>query len=452
MTESTEMNAKKKAPNSRGAAARRKAALHTEVLIVGGGLVGLTLGIALAGASVPVVVVDRESPADTLDTSFDGRSSAIARGSQQLLDSVGLWDGMVTQAQPIWEIRVSDGRPGLLGGLAEASPFFLHYDSAEVGGQPLGYIIENRAIRAACQAKASALENLTLLAPMTAERFERSAQGVTAELSDGRRVQARLLVAADGRRSPLREAAGIAVRYRDYGQNGIVCTAAHERPHNGVAHEHFLPSGPFALLPMTDLPMTDLPATHLDGSVHRSSLVWTERREFVPGIMALDDEDFSREMMSRFGGTLGELHVSGKRWSYPLSLMLAERYVDRRLALVGDAAHGIHPIAGQGLNLGLRDVAALAESLVDTRRLGLDLGDTTTLRRYERWRRFDNTALALATDILNQMFRINVPPMRMVRDLGLVVVNQAPPLKRIFMRHAMGLLGDLPRLIQGKSL
>jgi len=437
----------KTAPKRRATAARRNDALRAEVLVVGGGMVGLTLGVALAGAHIPVVVVDREAPAETLDAAFDGRSSAIARGSQQLLKSIGLWDGMADQAEPIWEIRVSDGRPGLLGGLAEASPFFLHYDSAEVGDQPLGYIVENRAIRTASQAIAAALPKLTLLAPMTVGEIERTAKGVTAVLSDGRKIQARLLVAADGRRSPIREAAGIAVRHRDYGQNGIVCTVAHERPHNGVAHEHFLPSGPFALLPMTDLQESDSAVP-----IHRSSLVWTERRELVPRIMALDDGEFSREMMRRFGDTLGPLQVIGKRWSYPLSLMLAERYVDRRLALIGDAAHGIHPIAGQGLNLGLRDVAALAEALVDTRRLGLDLGDAATLQRYERWRRFDNTTLALATDLLNQMFRIDAAPVRLLRDLGLAAVNQVPPLKRVFMRHAMGLLGELPRLIQGKSL
>jgi len=255
-------------------------------------------------------------------------------------------------------------------------------------------------------------------------------------------LRAHLVVAAEGRGSPLRAAAGIPVTAWDYPQSGIVCTVAHTEPHGGVAHEHFLPAGPFALLPMTDA---------ADGSP-RSSLVWTERRRLVPAMLALDDEAFGAELQRRFGPSLGTLRPAGRRWSYPLSLMHAERYIAHRLALVGDAAHVIHPIAGQGLNLGLRDVAALAETVVEARRLGLDLGDATVLARYQQWRRFDNTVLMIATDGLNRLFSNDLAPLRLARDVGLAAVNRLPPLKRLFMRHAMGLVGDLPRLIRGEAL
>ena len=226
-----------------------------------------------------------------------------------------------------------------------------------------------------------------------------------------------------------------------YAQTGIVCTVAHEKPHGGVAHEHFLPAGPFAMLPMVD-----------DDGVHRSSIVWTERRDLAPAMMALDDAAFAAEIERRFGPSLGRLRPIGGRFAYPLTLVHAERYVDHRLALLGDAAHAIHPIAGQGLNLGLRDVAALAEAIVDAQRLGLDIGDGLALERYERWRRFDNLMLMAVTDVLNRLFSNDLAPVRLARDLGLAAVNRLPPLKRLFMRHAMGMVGDLPRLIRGERL
>jgi 2-octaprenyl-6-methoxyphenol hydroxylase len=311
----------------------------------------------------------------------------------------------------------------------------------------LGWIVENTAIRRSCFARLRGLARIDLRAPAELTEVTRRPGGVTARLDDGTTISARLLVAADGRNSAQRAAAGIKVTDFAYWQTAIVATVAHALPHGGVAHEHFLPSGPFALLPMTD-------AQDEHGNpVHRSSLVWTERRETVPAMLALDEAAFAGELQRRFGDSLGRLSLwGGRRWSHPLGLLHAERYIDTRLALIGDAAHGIHPIAGQGLNLGLRDVAALAECIVDARRLGLDIGDATVLERYQRWRRLDNMALIAATDSLNRLFSNDLLPLRLLRDVGLAAVNQVPPLKRFFMRHAMGMVGDLPRLVKGESL
>ncbi len=434
------------ARHAKPTAAETAAPIETEVLIVGGGMVGLTLGVALAGAGVGVVLVDATDPATLRAAAFDGRSSAIARGTRQLLGALGVWAEMAGEAEPILEIRVSDGKVG-----AGASRLFLHYDHHELDQAaqgPLGYIAENRAIRRALYARAGALETLTLLAPARIDRLDRGAASVEAVLAGGRRIRARLAVGAEGRASPLREAAGIRAARWGYPQCGIVCTVAHERPHLGVAHEHFLPSGPFAMLPMTPAPAK----TPMSEGGHRSSLVWTERRALVPALMALPGPDFARELERRFGDGLGRLREVDGRWTYPLSLMHAERYIDRRLALIGDAAHVIHPIAGQGLNLGLRDVAALAEVVVDARRRGHDPGEDEVLARYQRWRRFDNTLLMVVTDGLNRLFSNDVAPLRLARDLGLAAVDAAPPLKRFFMRHAMGLVGDLPRLLRGEAL
>lgn len=410
-------------------------ATRADVAVIGGGLVGLTLAIALARHGISVAVIDREDPARALAAGFDGRVSAIALASQRMLEAIGLWRH-VREAQPMWDIRVSDAD----------SPLFVHYDHREIGADPFGYMVENRVMRTAQQAALSELGKLTLSAPMTMARIERGQPGsgtpARITLADGQVIRAALVVAADGRQSPLRREAGIRTIDLSYDQTGIVCTVAHDLPHQGVAQERFLPAGPFAILPMTDA---------ADG-VHRSSLVWTEPTVRAAAIMALDDPAFDAEMRMRFGSHFGGVRCMGPRWSYPLSFHLAETYHAHRLVLAGDAAHGIHPIAGQGLNLGLRDVAALAEILVDAKRLGLDLGAVDVLAGYERWRRVDNVVLGAVTDGLTRLFSNDKAPLRLARDLGLGIVQQIGPLKRFFMRHAMGDVGTLPRLLQGQPL
>ena len=414
--------------------------LSVDTIIVGGGMVGLTLAAALGGAGLSVAVIDREAPPALLDPAFDGRVSAIAAGSQRILQGIGVWPGMAAAAEPIVDIRVSDGD----------SPLFLHYDSREIGEGPLGWIVENRFIRRALFAHLDTLPGVRLFAPATAAGIARDLGAARVELAGGTHLRAPLLVAADGRHSRIRREAGIRTAEWTYRQTAIVCTAAHERPHRGIAHERFLPAGPFAILPMTDAPPDPEAGTPL--GLHRSSIVWTERADLAPRLLELPQPEFDAELARRFGDFLGAVWTVGPRWSYPLGVLHAERYIDERLALVGDAAHAIHPIAGQGLNLGIRDVAALAEVLVDAQRLGLDIGASTVLARYQRWRRFDNVTLMLVTDGLNRLFSNDFGPLRLARGLGLAAVNRAPALKRFFMRHAMGTLGELPRLTRGEPL
>lgn len=402
--------------------------LQTEVLIIGGGLVGGTMACALATYGVPCIVVDRDEPTTLVEEGYDGRCSAVALACQKVLDQVGLWDFMADDCQPIEQIRVADGE----------SLLFLHYHHEQVGDEPLGYMAENRIMRRAIFRRLEDLPAATYLAPHSVVALDRGADGATAELEDGRVIKARLVIAADGRRSPTREAAGIPIHGWDYGQNGIVMTVWHERDHQGIAHEHFLPAGPFAILP-------------LKGG-HHSSLVWTERRALVDELMGLDDATFHAELRQRFEDFLGDVKVVSRKFSYPLSLQFARRYTDRRLALIGDAAHGMHPVAGQGMNFGLRDVAVLAEKIVETHRLGLDVGGITVLDDYQRLRRFDNLLMLGLTDVIVRLFSNDIPPVRLARDIGLAVVDKINPAKKFFMRHAMGQVGVLPKLMQGRAL
>jgi len=399
-----------------------------EVLIAGGGLIGLLLATACAGAGLEVAIVDPTDPAAMLGEGFDGRCSAIAYGSSRVLDALGLWSEIGSRAEPIVEIRVAD----------DTSPLFVHYDHQQLRtGEPLGYVVENLVLRRALVERARSLPSLSFLAPLTVDSVETSALAAVTTLSDGRTVRSRLVAAADGHKSPMRRAAGIGAVEWAYRQTSIVATVQHERPHGGIAVEHFLPAGPFAILPMND---------------NRSSIVWTEQSELASRLVGLPDVAFAAELAARFGDFLGAVEVIGPRWTYPLGLMLAERYVACRLALVGEAAHVIHPIAGQGLNLGIRDVAALAELVIDRRRLGLDIGDDTLLARYQRWRRFDTLMLAVVTDALNRLFSNSIAPIRLARGLGFAGVHRLPPLKRLLMHDAMGIFGDLPRLVRGEPL
>ena len=400
-----------------------------DIAVVGGGMVGLCLALGLAGAGVRVALVERTALSTMAEAGFDGRGSAIAAGSQRILAGLGLWDRIADEAEPILEIRVADGD----------SPLFLHYDHKEIGDGPLGWIVENAVTRRALAAAVDVMgaDTLGIFDGVELSGTEYGPNDATLNLADGRRLSARLIVAADGRNSPLRDTAGIdAVRW-NYPQSGIVCSVSHEAPHHGIAQEHFLPAGPFAILPMTR---------------NRSSIVWTERNDLAPGFMAMNNADFAGALGERFGTYLGDIEVGPGRWSYPLSVVHAKRYVAPRLALAGDAAHAIHPIAGQGFNIGLRDVAALAEVIIDTMRLGLDPGADGPLEKYERWRKPDNMMMIAVTDGLNRLFSNDIAPVRHARDVGLAAVNQVKPLKRVLMRHAMGLVGDLPRLTRGERL
>jgi 2-octaprenyl-6-methoxyphenol hydroxylase len=409
-----------------------------DVIIAGAGLVGSTLGIALAGAGLDVVLVDRMTPDQAAAPGFDGRTTAIAYGSHLAYRRLGVWDELESLACPIDGIRVSDG-PSLL---------HLHFNPADLGPAPdghiapFGYIVENRFLRAALHRRLTALRQARLRAPDSIVAVEQDGGSVRASLAGGDTLAASLLVVAEGRQSSLRDRLGVRLSRFDYGQTAIVCCVSHERPHNNMAQERFLPAGPFAILPMSDD----------EQGRHRASLVWTERAAVAPALLALDEARFARELARRFGDYLGAVQPIGGRWSFPLSLQHADRYVVGRAALAGDAAHAIHPIAGQGLNLGLRDAAALAEICVDAARLGQDVGAADVLARYQAWRRFDIVTLQLATDVLNRLFSNDVAPLRLARDFGLGAVNRIPPLKRFFMRHAMGVLGDLPRLIRGEAL
>ena len=399
----------------------------TDILIVGGGPVGGSLACALASAGISSVVVDRVPAEELLAPIFDGRATAVAQGPKKMLEQIGVWQALGTEVSPIRDIRVADGQ----------SHFFLHYDHADVGEDALGYMVENRCLRHAVLTAATDSPAVTYLAPAEIDALEQKETVVIARLKGGNYITAPLIIGADGRNSFVRDHAGLSLTQWPYHQSGIVCTVAHEKPHHNIAHEHFYPAGPFAILPLTG---------------NRSSVVWTESEADAAHFVDLPDDDFVWELTQRAGDFMGALEVVGPRWSYPLSLQYTETSTAPRLALAGDAAHGIHPIAGQGLNMGLRDVAALAEVLADYGRLGLDIGSAHVLREYDRWRRFDNTMMLASTDGLNRLFSNDIAPIKMARDLGLAAVNRAGPLKQFLMRQAMGLTGTLPRLLKGEPL
>ena len=400
-----------------------------DILIVGGGLVGAVAARAISNSGLSVIVVDGQDPSLATAAAFDGRASAVAAASKRLLTAIDIWPYLEKDVSPILDIRVADG----------ASPMFLHYDHEDVGVGPLGYLAENRHIRCAALSALENDPNIIFLAPMRVEKLVRDSNLVTAILSDGSVVTASLAIAADGRGSKTRENAGIKTTDWRYPQEAIVCTVEHEKPHAFIAHEHFLPAGPFAILPLKGTP--ERPA-------QRSSIVWTECAAHARQFVGLDDPSFIQELSRRFGDFMGKISVVGPRFCHPLGLQFADTSVARRLVLIGDADHGMHPIAGQGLNMGYRDVAALVDVLAEARHVGLDIGSAAVLKRYQRWRRFDNTLMLAVTDGLNRLFSNNIAPIRVARDIGLGGVNRMPGLKKILMRSAMGLSGDLPTLMR----
>ena len=410
-----------------------------DVIIAGAGMAGASLALALAHGGLRPLLIDPQPFEAQLAPTFDGRASAIAFSSFRAWDAMGVGDGLRPYAQRIEQILVTDGHPA---GAASPgpSPFFLRFDAAEIAervrSEPLGYMLENRRIRTGL-ADAVTAAGIEVLAPARVDGATFEAGGASVRLADGRSLSAPVLVGAEGRASPLRRTAGIGVIGWDYGQSGVVATVRLEKPHGGAAYEHFLPSGPFAILPLTE---------------NRASLVWTEKTAAGEALRHAPPAMLASLLRRRFGPFLGRVEVVGPTFVYPLSLQLAERLTAPRLALLGDAAHGIHPIAGQGLNLGLKDAAVLAEVLVDAARLGEDIGAEAVLARYAAWRRFDNASVAAAMEVFTRLFSNDIAPLRLARGLGMAAVNRIGPARRFFMQEAGGALGDLPRLFRGEAL
>ena len=420
-----------------------------DVILSGGGLVGQTLALALDQAGLSVAVIDASKPSDTLAPAFDGRAFAIAFASYRMWRALGLGDQLDEVAQPIEQIMVTDGKLG-----RGPSLLHLHFDGGELGApassrqtdgagkmpavrDAMGFMLEARHVRMALDSGVRARPSIKMIQPMSVGAIERDPAGATVTLADGRKLRAPLLVGTDGRRSFVRGAVGIRTIGWDYPVTAIVATIMHEKPHDAVAHEFFLPNGPFAILPLKG---------------NRSNIVWAEPRAAAEALLKMNERDFLAELTKRFGTFLGELSLEGPRFGYPLSLQMAERMIDQRVCLAGDSAHGIHPLAGQGLNLGLKDCAALAECIADGVGLGLDPGDVSILERYQRWRRFDNVSMALGMEFFDKLFSNDIKPLRAARTLGLAAVNAVGPARRFFMKYAGGGAGDLPKLLRGESL
>ncbi|MBL4767338.1 MAG: FAD-dependent monooxygenase [Rhodobacteraceae bacterium] len=403
-----------------------------EILIIGGGLNGPALALALAQTGHSVTVIDALAQKVRKNATFDGRSYALALTSQRLLDAIGVWPRITDQAQPMLEIKATDGHAG-----SGSSPFFMHFDHAEIEEGPMGYMVEDRHLRRAFLEVMQAAPKITQISGRTVVDQHLESTGVSVTLDDGTVLNGRLLIGSDGRNSGTAQRAGIKRTGWSYDQTALVCAINHELPHNGIAHQFFMPPGPLAILPLTG---------------NRSSIVWSERTDTAAAINSMDDAGYLQALRPRFGDFLGDISLAGKRFAYPLDLTIANSFIAVRMALVGDAAHGMHPIAGQGLNAGLRDVAALAEVLTLAGRRGEDIGSPLVLERYQQWRRFDTASLAMATDVFNRLFSNDNPILRAGRDLGMGLVNALPRLRRGFIREAAGLTGDLPCLMSGKSI
>ncbi|MEW2918845.1 FAD-dependent monooxygenase [Ruegeria sp. ANG10] len=404
----------------------------SDILIVGGGLNGPALALALTQTGHSVTVIDALAEKVRKNAAFDGRAYALALASQRLLDAIGVWDRVAEHAQPMLEIKVTDGHAGV-----GPSPFFMHFDHAEIEEGPMGYMVEDRHLRRAFMDAIAEEKGITEISGRTVVAQESDANGVTLSLDDGTTLTGSMLVGCDGRRSGTATRAGIKRTGWDYGQTALVCAIEHDLPHDGVAHQFFMPPGPLAILPLTG---------------NRSSIVWSERTETARHVNALPEDEYLQVLRPRFGDFLGDIRLQGDRFTYPLNLTIANSFIGDRMALVGDAAHGMHPIAGQGLNAGLRDVGALAEVLTLAGRRGEDIGSVLVLERYQEWRRFDTAALAMATDVFNKLFSNDNPLLRIGRDIGMGIVGSLPGLRRGFVREAAGLTGDLPKLLQGRAI
>lgn len=401
----------------------------TDIAIVGGGLNGPALALALAQAGFAVSLIDALPAPVRDDPGFDGRSYALALASVRLLGAIGIWDGLRDDTQPMLEIKVSDGRAGE----GPLTPFLLHFERGALEEGPMGHMCEDRFLRHALAKACADAPGITLISGDGVTAQASGDRSATLTLASGREIAARLIVGADGRASGTAARAGIRRTGWDYGQTALVAAIAHERPHHGIAHQFFMPPGPLAILP-------------LPGNV--SSIVWSENADTAARFAALDDADFLHVLRPRFGDFLGEISLRGARYTYPLGLSLAQQFIAPRLALVGDAAHGMHPIAGQGLNAGLRDVAALTEVLDSARQRGEDIAAPDVLARYQTWRRFDTATLALTTDLSNRLFSNDNPLVRLGRDLGMGAISALPGLRRALMREAAGLTGEVPALMR----
>jgi 2-octaprenyl-6-methoxyphenol hydroxylase len=401
----------------------------SDLLIVGGGLNGPALALAAAQAGLSSTVIDALPEPTRKNAAFDGRAYALALASVRLLQNLGIWHRVAENAQPMLEIKVSDGRAG-----EGPSPFFLHFDHAEIEEGPMGHMLEDRYLRRALIEAMAEQPLITQVSNDTVTAQESHATGVSVTLASGKTLTGRLLIGADGRASGTAARAGIRRTGWGYGQTALVAAIEHELPHHGIAHQFFMPPGPLAILP-------------LPGNV--SSIVWSETDATAARFAALPDADFMEVLRPRFGDFLGAITLRGARYTYPLSLTVANSFVADRLALIGDAAHGMHPIAGQGLNAGLRDVAALAQVMTEAARRGEDIAAPDVLARYQQWRRFDTATLALATDLTNRLFSNDNPLLRAARDLGMGALGHMPRLRRGFIREAAGLTGDLPELMKG---
>ncbi len=404
----------------------------SEIIIVGGGLNGPALALALADGGFSVTIIDALPARSRDQKGFDGRGYALALASQHLLAAIGVWPDVAENSQPINEVKITDGRAG-----EGPSGWMLHFDSRELTEGPMGYMVEDRYLSRALQGAVQKHPLITQINNETVVDQQVGPASVTVTTASGKTLTGSILIGSDGRASGTAKRAGIRRVGHDYGQTALVCAIEHDLPHHGIAHQFFMPPGPLAILPLPG---------------NRSSIVWSETTKEAARINALPEDEYLDILRPRFGSFLGQIRLAGTRFTYPLNLTLAEHFIAPRLALIGDAAHGVHPIAGQGLNLGLRDVGALAEVLILGRRRGEDIGAPDVLERYQRWRQFDTTVMALATDAFNKLFSNDNSLLRLGRDMGLGMVNAMPSVRKRFIREAAGLSGDVPKLLQGRQI